>query len=172
MCSLSNRNGLPYTSQDLQCEIRAQHFCVPERGLSSSLEMVTFLLPSHRHGEWENLCSLCNGMSDLVSWNFSDLLQGNFSNYPAKMICLQWKAWPWTFYSLMLMSLSFHVVMCLKLSGWKIPVCFLVWRESIHHGPLSVLLQDSPEHRQLSHWWGTLKSLHNLAKGQEGVGRR
>lgn len=92
-------------------------------------------------------------------------------------ILLRWyacngKRGPGLFYSLMPMSLSFHVVMCLKLSGWKIPVCFLVWRESIHHGPLSVLLQDSPEHRQLSHWWGTLKSLHNLAKGQEGVGRR
>lgn len=29
--------------------------------------------------------------------------------------------------------------------GWKIPVCFLVWRENVHHGPLSVL-QDCPEH--------------------------
>lgn len=64
--------------------------------------------------------------------------------------CLQWKAWLWTFYSLILMSFSFHVVMYLKLSGWEIPTCFLVWRESIHHGPLSILLQDCPEYQQLS----------------------
>lgn len=145
MCSLSNRNVFPHTCQDSQCEIRAQQFCDPERGILSSLEMVIFLLSSHRHREWENLYFLCIGISDLVSLNFSDLLQRNVSKYPAKMMFAM-ESVALDILLPMLMSLSFHVVMCLKLSEWKIPVFFLVWRESIHHGPLSVFLQDFPEH--------------------------